>query len=420
MAVVAVWTGCEASALRRALRLSVQDFAETLGVAVRTVAYWEACGREIRPTATMQAALDTLLDRSSEGAKTRLQLLLAEPDGGCASPPGPGLTTYGDDELSALELSRRVEASDVSATTLDGLQRAADRLAMDYAVIPPAGLLIRVRRHLAYVADLLEARKTLDQQRRLIVIGGWLSLLGATIHVDLQQRAQAEARLVTAHHLARHADHREILAWCLETRAWDVLTAGDYPRALDLSQQAQAIAPRGSSVHIQATSQEGRASARLGRPAETHDALTRVQRLTSSLPQPAHPEHHYQYDPAKAVAYTATTLAWVGDVAAERYAREALARLETPQDGAPRPRRVATARLDLSLALLSAGKPDEAGGVALTAITSGRIIPSNRWRAEEIVKAVEATGVHESSALRDAYETYCVQRPRIRLSGLSR
>ena len=36
-----------------------------------------------------------------------------------------------------------------------------------------------------------------------------------------------------------------------------VLTDGDYHRAVDLSQGAQTVAPRGSSAHIQATAQEG-------------------------------------------------------------------------------------------------------------------------------------------------------------------
>jgi hypothetical protein len=56
---------------------------------------------------------------------------------------------------------------------------------------------------------------------------------------------------------------------------------------------------------------------------------------------PDRPEHHYRYDPAKAEAYTATTLAWVGDPAAERFARHVLARLESPTDGPPRYRRAA-------------------------------------------------------------------------------
>jgi transcriptional regulator with XRE-family HTH domain len=311
-----------------------------------------------------------------------------------------------EDGLDALELGRRVAASDISSETLDRLERAADDMATAYATTPPDLLLPRVRRHLAYVTGLVDARKTLDQHRRLLVAGGWLSLLAATVHIDLRRRTAADAHLATAREMAGHGEHPELEAWCLETQAWDVLICGDFPRAVELSRQAQVIAPRGSSAHIQATAQEGRAWARMRKPAETRDALARVARLVSPLRSPERPEHHYQYDPAKALSYTATTLAWVGDPGAEEYARAVIAELEAANDGVARPRRTASARLDLGLALLVADKPDEASAAAVAAITSGRVVPSNWWRATEVLAGVERAGIREASELRDAYEAF--------------
>lgn len=308
-----------------------------------------------------------------------------------------------DAELEALELSRRVTASDVSTETLDRLERAADTMAMAYATTPPDLLLPRVRRHLEYVGALVDARKTLAQHRRLLVIGGWFALLRATLHIDLRQSVAADAYLQTAAELAEQTGQREIAAWCLETKAWDVLTTGDYRRALQLSQHAQAIAPAGGSALIQATAQEGRAWARLGDRRETGGALARVERLADQQATPEHPEHHYQYDPAKAHSYAATTLAWASDPAAETVARNVIAELEA--EGA-RPRRIASAHLDLGLALLSAEKPDEAAGAARLAITSGRIVPSNWWRAAEVVIGVQRAGVAEARDLREIAETH--------------
>ena len=187
------------------------------------------------------------------------------------------------------------------------------------------------------------------------------------------------------------------------------LTGGDYAHALDLSRQAQALAPRGSSAHVQATAQEGRAWARMRRSAETLDALARVERRVAGMTAPERPEPHCQYDPAKAMAYTATTLAWVGDPAAVDYARAALARLLAADDGVTRPRRIASARLDLSLSLLGAGRADEAASVATDAVASGRVVASNWWRAAEVLAGVEAAGAVEAVELRNAYETF---RPR--------
>ncbi len=307
------------------------------------------------------------------------------------------------EEIEALELARRVAASDVGTETLDRLELAVDDLAMAYQATPPAELLERVRQHLSYVSHLVDAKKTFDEHRRLLTAGGWLSLLASTCHIDLRQFEAAGTWLRTTAQLARHAEHPEIAAWCLETEAWQAVTTGDYRRALTLTQGAQAIAPRTSSAYIQATAQEGRIWARLGSGPETRDALNRVARLVSPLSVPEHPEHHYRYDPSKSEAYVATTLSWLGDPAAEPYARQVLARLESAADGMVRPRRAASARLDLALALLATDQPDEAGQLALTTMTSGVLVPSNYWRAREVIGAIETRRMPEAAELREAY-----------------
>lgn len=144
----------------------------------------------------------------------------------------------------------------------------------------------------------------------------------------------------------------------------------------------------------------------MGRPEQTRDALDRMSRLASSLPVPDRPEHHYQYDPDKALSYTATTLAWIGDSAAEEFARGVIGQLERPRNGIPRPRRIASARLDLALALLGADQPDEANAEAIAAIASGRVVASNWWRATEVLAGVERAGIPEATELREVYETH--------------
>jgi transcriptional regulator with XRE-family HTH domain len=309
-----------------------------------------------------------------------------------------------DDEADARELERRVCASDVGKETLDRLQRAVDDLATAYPTTRPDALLPQVRQHLAYVGRLLGSKMTLDEHRRLLVCGGWLSLLAATVHIDLRQGNAAAARLSTAEQLAGQAGHDEIRAWCLETRAWDALTGGNYQVAVDLSRHAQVVAPRSGSAFIQATAQEARAWARMGQRALTREALARVDRLVSPLSVPDRPEHHFRYDPDKALSYTATTLAWAGDPAAEEHARAVIAQLEIAT--ARRPRRLASAQLDLGLALLASGKPDEAAAVATLAVASGRVVPSNWWRATEVMRRVQQADIAEVQELRDAYAAH--------------
>lgn len=315
--------------------------------------------------------------------------------------------SFVDDEISALELARRASASDVGDDIAERLELIADDLAIAYPGTAPEDLLARVRTHLGYACLLIDRRTTLAQHRRLLVTSAWLSLLAATCLIDLGRHQAADAHLRTAAQLARETGYAEIAAWCQETRAWQVLTAGDYRRAVSIAQMAQQIAPRDGSAYIQANAQEGRAWARLGEAAESRKVLARVEKLVSPLAIPDRPEHHYRYDPAKSDAYIATTLSWLGDPAAEPYARQVLARLESTVEGPPRPRRAASARLDLSLALLAAGKPDEAAGIALEAVTSGRLVPSNYWRAREVACAVAERGVPEARELIAAYRDTC-------------
>lgn len=296
-----------------------------------------------------------------------------------------------DDELAALELARRAEASDAGDCTCERLELAFDDLATAYPATAPAILLPRVRAHLGYVTGLLGGRATLDQHRRLLVSGAWLSLLAATLLIDQHHEPSAEAYLRTAAQLARETGHTEIAAWCAETRAWRAVTQGAYREAVGWSRTAQDIAPHHSSVHIQATAQEGRAWARLGDSRETRAALAAVERLVSPLPAPERPEHHYVYDPPKARVYVATTLAWIHDSAAETASREILTALENPAAGPPSPRRIALARLDLGLALATAGKPDEAATAALGAVRSGRLAPVDQRRVSDIVNAISGS-----------------------------
>lgn len=373
-----------------------ESFAEALGVDRSTAARWES-GRT-----APQPGLHPTIARLLELSRDEFSALLWGPED--ASLPTHPVVEDDADEQDALELARRSAASDVGEATLGRLELTVDDLAVAYPVTAPWELLRRVRQHLGYVARLLDARKTLTEHRRLLIVGAWLSLLAATLHVDMKQNAAATARLRTARSLARHAGHDEIEAWCYETAAWQVLNTGDYRGAVELSRSAQQLAPAGSSVAIQATAQEGRAQARLRAHRAAYDALNEVARLVGPLPTPLRPEHHYRYDPSKAVAYFATTLAWMGDPAAEPYAREIIARLRPAEDEGKWPRRVAAANLDLALALLVTDRLDEACDAAQRAMGSGCVVPSNHWRALEVVAAVEAQGLPEAEDLRSAYE----------------
>jgi len=137
-----------------------------------------------------------------------------------------------------------------------------------------------VRGYLGYVGRLLDARTTLAEYRRLLVVGGWLSLLAATTPIDLHRdHAAASEHLRTAAQFARETGHAEIAGWVHGTRPSRCSRSG-------LPAGPSTPMPPGRSPEIRqhlhpATAQEGRAWARLGADPEIRAALSRVEALVS-------------------------------------------------------------------------------------------------------------------------------------------
>ncbi|WP_229400257.1 helix-turn-helix transcriptional regulator [Micromonospora okii] len=78
MTTVQKWSGREARELRHALRMTIRDFAEHLGVSERTVSKWEAGREAVQPRPELQATLDTALRRASDEAVSRFTAATSE------------------------------------------------------------------------------------------------------------------------------------------------------------------------------------------------------------------------------------------------------------------------------------------------------------------------------------------------------
>jgi transcriptional regulator with XRE-family HTH domain len=285
----------------------------------------------------------------------------------------------------ALDLLRQVEESDLDSETLEQIDHAVDRPCCLYSSGPLDEVRTEARRLLRHVALLLRGRLTLQQRRQLLVAAGWLALLTSALHFDVGDRTAAEATRELAFQLGRQAGHHEIMAWTFETEAWFAVCNGRYREAVDLARAGQGFAGRATSASVQLAVQEARAWARCGEKAEVRDAMRRASTALRRLPRPAHPEHHFVFDPAKLVFYMATCYVRVGDAdRAEDYAREVIAQSAGPSGVARWPRRLVTARMDLGLALTQLNRPDEACFVGSLALASNSLVASNLWQASEL------------------------------------
>jgi transcriptional regulator with XRE-family HTH domain len=81
MQVISSWTGGHADALRQALRMTNESFAEHLNVSARTVAYWRK-RPGITPQPAIQEALDAALDRAPNRAKAQFSMSVGEAEQG--------------------------------------------------------------------------------------------------------------------------------------------------------------------------------------------------------------------------------------------------------------------------------------------------------------------------------------------------
>jgi transcriptional regulator with XRE-family HTH domain len=339
------------------------------------------------PTETVTRALDAAL--GADGA------LLAT---WRAADRVPRTRTDNGQPSELLELAARAEASDVSPRTLELLEARTNELARAYTRVPPGELLRDVRISARQISKLLEGRATLTQQTRLLAAGGWLAVFAATLYIDLGQRWAAGVARDTAQSLGRETGIDEIGAWAVEIDAWTALVDQDWPLAATLAAAGEAIAPAGSPAAAQLAMQSARAAARLGDGADMRAALRRCTTAADRQSQERPPDHHYMFDSDKIELYTGTALAWLGDPAAEDFARRAAAQAEATAQL----RRVATAHLDLGLVLVRLERPDEAAHSGVLVLQSNEIVPSNAWRGEELVAAISKyRGVPEVEELRE-------------------
>jgi tetratricopeptide (TPR) repeat protein len=320
------------------------------------------------------------------------------------------LEANADAAVKGLELARLSQAPRLAQGTLEGVQRAVDRLRREYSSIAPAVLLPRAERRLGHLSGLLEGRLTLGQHRELLIARGWLCLLLAALYFDLGDREAAEASRDAAFGLGTEAEHPEIVAWAFETPAWFALADRRLRDAIDLARAGQEIAPADKSVIVAVTLQEARASARLGARRETDDALRRAEAALAKLPEPSHPEDHFTFDPPKLSFYAATCYVWLREPArAEQHARRVIEQNGNPASRNWWPTRVATARIELALAHAQQGRIDEAAQTGASVLAADFLRRSTLWRAGELDTILRADHA-DVPEVEDFHEQYVLAR----------
>lgn len=373
MTVVTVWTGREARALRTALRMSVETFAEHLGVGVRTVAHWDAKRSAAKPFPAMQEILDAALDRATPAQQQRFELLVRGPAGttstccphaagaaGRTCHPGssgeaqrsdaPASRLEGDEDVNrrqmlvqlgmlglattfvTVETVRQGLAATLSdeghAAGVDDWDAIVDEYGLAFYSVPGDRLLRDLTADLAILRQGLERG---DDSAGMARAAGQLSAISAAVWAGMGETRQAGRWWRTARGLTDRSGDTETRIW---VRGWEV-TGGLYedrpvPAILDAAAHACAIAgDRACAGSAGLYAGLAQTLAVAGRREEALAALYRVADLTDRMPAGVVADEDSMFGwPEVRLRHTESYVyTWLGDATRAYAAQEAALRL---------------------------------------------------------------------------------------------
>jgi transcriptional regulator with XRE-family HTH domain len=305
-------------------------------------------------------------------------------------PQDTGDTGSDVDPFEPLELVCRVERSELGRGTLEALHVAAETLCCRYSTMAPPALRQRAERQLRHVRRLLDSGKTFSQHRELLVVAGWLSLLLGCLHNDMGKRRPAEAARDAAYHLGKEAGHPVIVRWACELDCWFALTDGHFRDVTRFAHAGLASMGNADSAGVQLALQAAKGWAKLGDRHEADNALQQGLSLLNELPQSAHPEHHFVFDPSKYEFYAAPIYESLGEHdRAEEHCTEVFAQCTAPDGTTAWPMRLSDTQNTMALVQLHRGDLSGAIDYANRALDHDRkCIPSLLSSTNHIVVAL--------------------------------
>jgi hypothetical protein len=274
--LVTTWTGWHANALRQALRMTNEEFAEHLDVAVRTVAYWRA-----RPDMALrqgtQQILDVALERAPKLAQEQFGRLLAERDR-AEAPTDAMVSTSGD----PARLTEWLTASGTSDEVIDGIDRAAVALAEAHPVTPAGVLLADARQLHARIQRVLAGGRLRHRQERelLRVNGGVLAHISLLLS-DLDASQAADDYGNAALLFLREVGYSEATAWYVLAK--NARWRHQYIHAADLASQGLQHGSPGAMT-VQLACYEANASALAGDASRARTAMRHAEEQAAVLP----------------------------------------------------------------------------------------------------------------------------------------
>jgi tetratricopeptide (TPR) repeat protein len=277
--------------------------------------------------------------------------------------------------VEAMEFTRRAEASQLGPRTLEHLESVVCSMAAAFAHTSPDELFSKVRWYRHQVEHLIAGRHTLREGRELYRHAGWLSIILAWLSNDLGDPVTGEAHCLDAWEHGWQAEDNEICAWSMDAKS-TIATYSNQPSvARDAAERGLQQAPRGSAAAVRVSAQLARAYAKLGQADQFQDMLKDARIRLDQLD--CQSSELFSTDSGRLASYAASSYIWLGQPGrAVPYAIEAITFYRDVGVSKRSPTREAISRLDLALAHVELGQPDDAAEQIEHALSSERITGS--------------------------------------------
>lgn len=301
MQIVAQWTGGNADVLRRSLRMTNESFADYLGVAVRTVAYWRK-RPEMIPQPHIQEVLDTALDKAPERAKAQFAALVNEPNGCTVEAEKPPVSA--DFAQASLDLlgsnpderarirsvllrpSRLDEATVAHLThALYGQRHAEDSLGPGIMIAP-------MEAQLDALVNALRGSSGPHRIALMRLVADWMTFIG-WLHTALGGYSNADATFATAEEISDELGDGTLASIATSYRGYIALLQGHYRAAIRATAASIATPGAPPTQVVYSTLQSAQAYAGLGDLQEAKILLRRASDLVTTAGDP--PESLYWY-----------------------------------------------------------------------------------------------------------------------------
>ena len=277
MTVVAVWNGQKAQALRMAMRLSSEAFAERLGLSARAVATW-AQRPEVVPDLTAQSCLDTVLDQAGDGVVARYLLLANEDERLTRSTSGKAENDSLED-VEPLRVQLRQGAA-VSPETIAYFRRILSEHYTADNLMGPRALLQMITTHARAIDD-YRRHATGQLLTDLLHVGAGYAEFAGWMHHDAGDLRTAAYWYDRAMEWAQASGHRVMVAFVLMRKAAHALTLRDGAYAASLARAAQDSdgTPETARVRVIAAAVEAHGHALTGDISRAESVLTEALNL---------------------------------------------------------------------------------------------------------------------------------------------